>query len=92
MEKYIKSSVRVLDDFLEGGQNESVYGLRHIASARKIFGCNLMMFCSDFSMAFKQIFALESVQKNTVIVHWDLVRAMPAYMIPLKHVVDDLFH
>ena len=42
------------------------------------FGCNLMMFCSDLSRAFKEILAVDSLQKNTVIVQWDLVPAMLA--------------
>ena len=48
------------------------------------FNCNLIMCCSDFSKAFKQTLAVKSLHTYTVIVHWDPVRAKPAYMIPLS--------
>ena len=91
----ITPSVRVLDDFLAGGQNETVgYQYTHrlatldsVSGTLRVLGetvgCNLMMFCSDLSKTFKQILAVDSLQKNSVVVQWDLVRAMPASMTAL---------
>ena len=42
------------------------------------FDCNLMMFCSDLSKAFKEILAVDSLQNYTVILEWDPVPAMLA--------------
>ena len=93
--------MRVLDDFLQGGQNESVgYPFTHRpATLNKVsgtlrvlgetFGCNLV-FCSDFSKAFKHIPAVESLQKYTVVVQRDPVRAKPVFMIPLTQSLGGL--
>ena len=91
-------SVRVLDDFLEGGQNATVgYQFTHrpatldnvAASMRAMseeFPEPMEFFTSDFAKAFKQVPGVTELLHLAVVVQWDPTHSQPAFMIPYTQV------
>ena len=91
-------TVRVLDDFLEGGQNGTVgYQYTHrpasldtMSATMKAMGEKfdekLQLFTSDFTNAFKQIPGVEELLHLSIIVQWQPELARPVFMVPYTQV------
>ena len=91
-------SLRVLDDFLEGGQNATVgYQFTHrpatldnvaasMRAAGEKFQEQLCFFTSDFAKAFKQVPGVSEMLSLSVVVQWDPDQQRPAFMVPFTQV------
>ena len=94
----VAPTVRVLDDFLEGGQNGTVgYQYTHrpanldtVTATLRTVGERylepLEMFTSDFAKAFKQVPGVEAMLHLSVVVQWDPTSRRPAFLIPYTQV------
>ena len=87
----VAPTVRVLDDFLEGGQNGTVgYQYTHrpatldtvtatLRSVGELYNEPLEMFTSDFAKAFKQVPGVEAMLHLSVIVQWNPSSRRPVF-------------
>ena len=94
-------TVRVLDDFLEGGQNGTVgYQYTHrpanldtmsatMRTMAEKYDEELIMFTSDFAKAFKQVPGMTELLHLSVIVQWDPILQQPAFLVPYTQVFGD---
>ena len=91
-------SVRVLDDFLEGGQNGTVgYQFTHRPATLDNVAASMRAMCeryrepnefftSYFAKAFKQVPGVTELLHLSVVVPWGPTHGRPAFMIPYTQV------